>query len=326
MRGLIEFSSELPAGEHQRVRRSKEKPRGGILAVVAAFLVAGIYVNDRAAPSVALKPRTLSFATQPVGASGQSQRVRLTNSGRLPLHIQNVQPTGDQAANFTLPGPGCAGKTLAAGDHCEVVVAMRPQTEGSFSALLTFTDDAADSPQSVALNGSGVGRGVIEVSPVIYQPVQTPKDLPAPGGDAVGDDNRVPDDGLGPGIPEGAIPPVGTADPRGLIAPPVPTQPPAEKNKRLIRASVLQEALLIHRVLPVYPQFAIRTRLEGTVQLRAIIGRDGTIDSLELLSGHPILARAALDAVSQWRYRPTLLGGEPVEVETIITVVFTFQR
>src|SRR2546425_4972188 len=163
-------------------------------------------------------------------------------------------------------------------------------------------------------------------APVIYQPVQIPKDLPAPGGDAVRHDNRVPGEGLGPGIPEGVIPPVGTADPRGFIAPAVPAQPPAEKNKRLIRASVLQEALLIHRVQPVYPPLAIQIRLEGTVRLRAIIGRDGAIDSLELLSGHPILARAALDSVSQWRYRPTLLGGEPVEVETIITLVFTFLR
>ena len=164
--------------------------------------------------------------------------------------------------------------------------------------------------------------------PLIYRPVKIPipKDLRTPNGDVVRDDSRVPDDELGPGIPEGVIPPVGTADPRGFIAPPVPAQPPAEKDKRLIRSSDLQEALLIHRVLPEYPPLARQIHLEGTVRLRAIIGRDGVIDSLELLSGHPILARAALDAVSQWRYRPTLLGGEPVEVETIITVVFTLQQ
>ncbi len=163
-------------------------------------------------------------------------------------------------------------------------------------------------------------------TPVIYQPVKIRPGVPTSRGDAVGDDNIVPDEGRGPGIPEGVIPPVGTADPRGFIAPPVPAQPPAEKDKRLIRSSDLQEALLIHRVLPEYPPLARQIRLEGTVRLRAIIGRDGGIDSLELLSGHPILARAALDAVSQWRYRPTLLGGEPVEVETIITMVFRLQR
>jgi len=131
--------------------------------------------------------------------------------------------------------------------------------------------------------------------PVIYQPVQIPKDLPAPGGDAVRHDNRVPGEGLGPGIPEGVIPPVGTADPRGFIEPAVPAQPPAEKNKRLIRASVLQEALLIS---------PYRSAWKALCDF----------------------ARAALDSVSQWRYRPTLLGGEPVEVETIITVVFTLRR
>ena len=80
--------------------------------------------------------------------------------------------------------------------------------------------------------------------------------------------------------------------------------------------------MLIHRVEPVYPPIAKQTHTEGTVQLHAIIARDGSIASLEALSGHPLLIRAAREAVSQWRYRPTLLGGEPVEVETYITVIF----
>jgi protein TonB len=58
------------------------------------------------------------------------------------------------------------------------------------------------------------------------------------------------------------------------------------------------------------------------VQLHAVIARNGSIESLEALSGHPLLVKAALDAVRQWRYRPTLLSGEPVEVETYITVHF----
>jgi protein TonB len=88
------------------------------------------------------------------------------------------------------------------------------------------------------------------------------------------------------------------------------------------RSEGIQAGLLIRRVEPDYPALARQTHLQGTVQLHAVIGRDGSIDSLEVLSGHPLLVKAALDAVRQWRYRPTLLGGEPVAVETYITVHF----
>jgi protein TonB len=67
-------------------------------------------------------------------------------------------------------------------------------------------------------------------------------------------------------------------------------------------------------------------RLAGTVVLHAIISRDGHIDALEVVSGSPFFVQAALDAVREWRYRPTLLNGEPVEVETTITVVFQLRR
>jgi protein TonB len=87
--------------------------------------------------------------------------------------------------------------------------------------------------------------------------------------------------------------------------------------------SVLSEAQLLTRVEPVYPRIALATGVQGEVKLHAIIARDGRIMSLNLISGHPLLAHAAEDAVSQWRYRPYYLNGEPVEVETFITVHFT---
>lgn len=104
------------------------------------------------------------------------------------------------------------------------------------------------------------------------------------------------------------------------IRPIVTEHPPAPAVIR--RSEGVQAALLIRRVEPFYPAIARQTRIQGTVQLHAVIARDGSIVSLEALSGHPLLIRAALDAVRQWRYRPTLLGSEPVEVETYITVIF----
>lgn len=76
------------------------------------------------------------------------------------------------------------------------------------------------------------------------------------------------------------------------------------------------------RVQPVYPVLARQSGIQGVVVLHAIIDRDGRVSELRVISGHPLLVKAAIDAVNQWRYQPTLLNGEPVEVETTITVSF----
>jgi periplasmic protein TonB len=83
---------------------------------------------------------------------------------------------------------------------------------------------------------------------------------------------------------------------------------------------------LLHRVEPVYPHMAVLTNMQGEVKLHALIAKDGTIQSLSVSSGPPILAQAAIDAVRQWRYRPYLLNGQAVEVETFITVNFKRER
>lgn len=90
----------------------------------------------------------------------------------------------------------------------------------------------------------------------------------------------------------------------------------------VIRLSKLDEGQIIRRVQPVYSDIARKTHTQGTVVLEAIIGRDGRIENLNLISGHPLLVRSAMDAVQQWRYRPYLLNGSPVEVQTTITVNF----
>jgi protein TonB len=102
---------------------------------------------------------------------------------------------------------------------------------------------------------------------------------------------------------------------------------PAQQEKRAVRLSEgLVAAQLTYRVEPRYPPLAIQIHLQGSVQLHAIISREGRITSLEVLSGHALFVQAALDAVRQWRYRPTMLDGEPVEVETTISVIFRLQN
>ncbi len=85
----------------------------------------------------------------------------------------------------------------------------------------------------------------------------------------------------------------------------------------------VQAARAIKKVAPVYPEEARAARISGVVRLHAIIGKDGKIEQLEVISGHPLLQQAALDAVRQWQYQQTLLNGEPVKVDTTIDVIFS---
>jgi len=123
---------------------------------------------------------------------------------------------------------------------------------------------------------------------------------------------------LGPSVgsnPELPLPGFGGTRPM----PPVPAPPTI---KREFRTSRMLEGSLIRRVQPLYPPLARSARIQGSVVLAAVISKDGTMENLKLLSGHPMLVPAALQAVSQWRYRPYVLNGEAIEVETQITVNF----
>jgi protein TonB len=84
--------------------------------------------------------------------------------------------------------------------------------------------------------------------------------------------------------------------------------------------------MLLHRVEPIYPPLPKQIHREGQVVLHAIISTDGTIQSLQVVSGDALFLQSATDAVSQWRYRPTVLNGQPVEIETYITVIYTLQH
>ena len=99
-----------------------------------------------------------------------------------------------------------------------------------------------------------------------------------------------------------------------------PMVAPIPKRIRISQGVI--QGQCIHRVEPVYPKLALSARVQGAVLLKAIISKTGEVTELELVSGHPILVPAALAAVKQWRYRPYLLNGEAVEVETNITVNF----
>ncbi|MGA2327890.1 MAG: energy transducer TonB [Bryobacteraceae bacterium] len=107
--------------------------------------------------------------------------------------------------------------------------------------------------------------------------------------------------------------------------PPVKVEVPKAPTRIRVGGNV-QQANLIRKITPVYPPLAKQARIQGQVRFTAIIGKDGSIQNLQIVSGHPLLVPAAQDAVRQWLYRPTLLNGEPVEVITQIDVNFTLSQ
>jgi TonB family protein len=102
--------------------------------------------------------------------------------------------------------------------------------------------------------------------------------------------------------------------------------PPAPGEKRIRIGGNVQAAKLIDKTTPAYPPLAKQARVQGTVRFNTLIGKDGRVENLELVNGHPLLVPSATEAVSRWVYQPTLLNGEPVEVLTSIDVNFTLSQ
>jgi protein TonB len=121
-----------------------------------------------------------------------------------------------------------------------------------------------------------------------------------------------------PGDPNFILNTLAGTGPGPVLHPPMPS--------RVIRTSSMLEGNLIHRIQPQYPAIAKQLHIQGAVVLNAIIGRDGRIEQTQVIRGQALLNKAALDAVRQWQYRPYYLNGEPIEVETQITVNFVLER
>jgi len=172
--------------------------------------------------------------------------------------------------------------------------------------------------------------GKLMAPKVIPKEVATIKEeeLPPPTMGAAGVVGGVPG-GVAGGTPGGVLGGIIGSVPSA--APPPPPPPPKKEEKaaaptRIKIGGAVQQAKLVRQPHPVYPPLAKQARISGVVKLSAIISKDGTIQKLEVISGHPLLAPAALEAVKQWVYQPTLLNGEPVEVVTQIDVNFTLSQ
>jgi protein TonB len=129
--------------------------------------------------------------------------------------------------------------------------------------------------------------------------------------------------GVSGGVP-GGVPGGSAGGVMGSILSSTNVAVPKVATPQRVRVSTgVATGLLIRKVTPNYPQLAKQARIQGAVVLQAEISKDGTIQNLQLISGHPMLAPAAIEAVKQWRYKPYLLNGEPVAVETQVVVNFS---
>jgi periplasmic protein TonB len=162
---------------------------------------------------------------------------------------------------------------------------------------------------------------VMRAPTVIPKTIAQVKDEPEPPPNSVGVVGGVPG-----GVPGGTMGGVLGGVIGGVLsaaAPPPPPPPKPQTPKRIRVGGQVESAKLIFQPKPEYPPLAKMARIQGVVRLDAIISKDGTIQDLKVLSGHPLLVSAAMAAVQRWRYQPTLLNGDAVEVATEIDVNFT---
>jgi len=158
---------------------------------------------------------------------------------------------------------------------------------------------------------------------IVNNQLRTPTKIPKKV-EMIKEEDTPPSVGVVGGVP-GGVPGGQMGGVIGSIVGSTPVAVPKVAAPQRVRVSQgVTQGLVIHRVQPIYPQMAKIARVQGAVVLAAIIGKDGTIQNLHVLStASPLLNQSALDAVKQWRYRPYILNGEPVEVDTQITVNFT---
>jgi protein TonB len=171
--------------------------------------------------------------------------------------------------------------------------------------------------------------GKLMAPKVVPKEVATIKEeeLPPPTSGVAGVVGGVPG-GVAGGTPGGVLGGIiGSVPSAAPPPPPVKKEEPKPATPQRIKVGGnVQQARLVRQPRPVYPPLAKQARIQGVVKLSAIISKDGTVQHLEVISGHPLLVPAALEAVKQWVYQPTLLNGEPVEVQTQIDVNFTLSQ
>jgi TonB family protein len=281
-----------------------------LLGVAAAVIVAtGLYVGltqfhgkvsvpvassqqTTPAPALTTSPSTAAKPAKPPAPAASSVPAPATSipTASIPTTPQTAEPSESGDADTTAesaqptPSPKTSAASAAKGS-------AKSTSPASSTAATPASDNKPAAQPIVVKNGASAGAQTRAAAP----------DAPAP--------NVI---GIAPSSSGGALsnllPNQGTA-PKPIL-------------QTLNVSQGVSQGLLIKKVQPAYPPNALRMRLEGAVQIQATIGKSGNIAAVKVLSGEPLLAKAAVDAVKQWKYKPYYLNGEPVEIQTQITVNF----
>jgi protein TonB len=205
---------------------------------------------------------------------------------------------------------------------CVIAVPLLyPEALPKLQSLRRFIETPAPPALQPAAPATSSGTQATVVVPGTH-PLMSPRSIPiaiAPG-DPASEAPQAPIGIVGDRILSGFH--SGAGIPGAIGGSYIPVMPSPLPLQHPPRVSRMMEGSLIYRVDPVYPSLAKVAGVHGQVEIAAVISRQGEISNLQVVSGHPLLVRAALDAVRQWRYRPYILNGEAVEVDTTITVNF----
>ena len=202
--------------------------------------------------------------------------------------------------------------------HRGLAQATTDDLPGGSAAAPTSASSGSRSRQIVKQIQTDIVNGALRTPTKIPQKIQMIKEDEAPP--------QMASAGVVGGVP-GGIPGGQMGGVIGGIISSTPVAVPKVATPQRVRVSAgVTSGLLDSESEPSYPPLARQARISGTVVLRAVISKDGSIENLSLVSGHPMLAPAAIEAVKQWKYKPYLLNGEPVEVDTEVQVNFTLGR
>lgn len=251
--------------------------------------------------SVSESVRVLGGKPSPAGPPADAARAATSNAAPTPSAPESAKP---QPRAMVPPPNPARGESLAArlSPVEPIPAAQPPKVELPVSAAKPAVPMPSEPKPEAAAPAPAASQPVAQV----IQPASNPKpETPAP--------------------PPSAAPKPVENPPAASAAKPVPPQPAAaQTSEQPIRVGgQVQEAKLIKRKDPVYPPLARQARLQGVVRLQAVIGPDGRVEQVEAVSGPPLLRQAAIDAVKQWVYQPSLLNGRPVRVTTQIEINFT---
>ncbi len=292
-----EWESLAESQEDQSTLRemlSSQPLKIGIGAVAGASLVLALVA---AVPFL----RTRVQAT----ANARSGGLDLTNTPPFQVEVADLNNrrwilrSGGEAASPFSETPSRSGGSNSARDSARSSRVKETDLRAP-AADVQGVEEVAETPQPKLPNPAEL---------VLSRPLAKPADAPSA-------------QLLAPSIFDGITPPLGSLTDRlPASGPEVPGIVPPE-NPRSVRPSALQSAVLVQRVSPLYPAMALPSRVQGDVTVSATIGKDGVPKNLKAVKGDLRLIQAALAAISQWRYRPATLGGEPVETQTVVTVSF----